>query len=137
MKSLKSTKGFTLVELIVVIAILGILAAVAVPAYTGYINKAKEAADMQVLSNINTAVQGLTAGKAGTVKTITVTASGGVISEIKATADPDAAAPSETEIKALVSPAGNYSDVKLLAGGTFDKGATWAPTNGGTWTPKT
>ena len=55
MKSLKSTKGFTLVELIVVIAILGILAAVAVPAYTGYLDKAKEASDTQIVSALNTA----------------------------------------------------------------------------------
>lgn len=56
MKSLKSTKGFTLVELIVVIAILGILAAVAVPAYSGYITKAKEASDYTQLDAIKTAV---------------------------------------------------------------------------------
>lgn len=61
MKNLKSTKGFTLVELIVVIAILGILAAVAVPAYTGYITKAEEAGDTQVISAVNTAIQAATA----------------------------------------------------------------------------
>lgn len=61
MKSLKSTKGFTLVELIVVIAILGILAAVAVPAYSGYITKAEEAGDTQVISAVNTAIQAATA----------------------------------------------------------------------------
>lgn len=57
MKSLKSTKGFTLVELIVVIAILGILAAVAVPAYSGYLTKAKEAGDFTKLDAVKTAVQ--------------------------------------------------------------------------------
>ena len=56
MKNLKSTKGFTLVELIVVIAILGILAAVAVPAYTGYITKANEAADLAICDAAKTAV---------------------------------------------------------------------------------
>jgi len=54
-KLAKKNDGFTLVELIVVIAILGILAAVAVPAYSGYMDKAKEAADTQVTSAINTA----------------------------------------------------------------------------------
>lgn len=61
MKNLKSTSGFTLVELIVVIAILGILAAVAVPAYSGYIDKAKEAGDTQIVSAVNTAIQAATA----------------------------------------------------------------------------
>lgn len=47
--------GFTLVELIVVIAILAILAGVAIPAYSGYLEKAKLAADEQLLAAVNTA----------------------------------------------------------------------------------
>ena len=47
--------GFTLVELIVVIAILGVLAGVAVPVYNGYIQKARKAADDQLLSAVNSA----------------------------------------------------------------------------------
>lgn len=59
MNMIKKNGGFTLVELIVVIAILAILAGVAVPAYSGYIKKAQQTADMQVLSSVNTAAQGL------------------------------------------------------------------------------
>lgn len=79
--------GFTLVELIVVIAILGILAAVAVPTYTGYIKKANEANDLQVLSSVNTAVQGLAAAEGKTVSKITVTKSTGAIADIPTEVD--------------------------------------------------
>ena len=49
-----SKAGFTLVELIIVIAILAILAGVAIPVYSGYIKKANQAADLQLLSAVNT-----------------------------------------------------------------------------------
>lgn len=48
--------GFTLVELVVVIAIMGILAGVGSAAYSGYVKKANEAADLQLLGAVNTAV---------------------------------------------------------------------------------
>ena len=78
-KMWKKSEGFTLVELIVVIAILGILAAVAVPAYSGYMTKAKESADMQVLSSVATAVAGVAAADGLEVTSITVTKSNGTI----------------------------------------------------------
>ena len=76
MNMFKKNGGFTLVELIVVIAILAILAGIAVPAYSGYIKKAEQAADVQMLSPIATAAQGLAIEKNSTVKSIVVTADG-------------------------------------------------------------
>lgn len=134
MKSLKSTKGFTLVELIVVIAILGILAAVAVPAYSGYIAKAQEAADMQVLSNINTAAQGLAASKGENVTAITVTATGGTISGVSVTPTV-----STTELRALVTGTTD-GDWPTLTSAAYAKGAKWTPAEGSTpatWAPNT
>lgn len=95
--------GFTLVELIVVIAILGILAAVAVPTYTGYIAKAKEAGDLQYLSNVATAVTGLTAGKGYQLQngdTVTVATDGTPTVNLKGTGAPSIDA---TELKILVT----------------------------------
>lgn len=96
MNNLKSKAGFTLVELIVVIAILAILAGVGTAAYTGYINKAKEAADMQVLASVNTAAQGVAAGKGAVVTKIEVTDAG----EVTVTTDPVSQV-SSTEVLAL------------------------------------
>ena len=48
-------EGFTLVELIIVIAILAILSTGAIAGYSAYIKKANEAADKQLLAELNTA----------------------------------------------------------------------------------
>ena len=57
MKSLRNTKGFTLVEIIVVLVIMVIMAAIAVPAVTGYIKDAENSKYVQTASSIYTVVQ--------------------------------------------------------------------------------
>lgn len=52
---LRGSAGFTLVELVVVIAIIGILAGIGTVGYGGYVKKANEAADQQLLGEVNTA----------------------------------------------------------------------------------
>ena len=49
---MKNNKGFSLVELIVVIAIMAILAAVAVVSYSIYIERARDASDMDYITNV-------------------------------------------------------------------------------------
>lgn len=129
MKSLKSTKGFTLVELIVVIAILGILAAVAVPAYSGYMVKAKESADMQVLASVNTAAQGLVAAQGKTVTSISVaTDSDGTITTI--TVDPAVTA---GDMNVLLTGKTSGGTMPKLTSEAYKGGAHWTTANGGTW----
>ena len=50
----KLKKGFTLVELVVVVAVIAILAAISVVSYTSITNKAKAAADSEIITQLNT-----------------------------------------------------------------------------------
>ena len=44
-------KGFTIVELVIVIAVIAILAGVLIPTFSGMINKSKESAALQEVTN--------------------------------------------------------------------------------------
>lgn len=57
MKINKKKKGFTLVELIVVIAVIAVLAGVSIPAYFYITNQAKQGADEQAVTQMNTILQ--------------------------------------------------------------------------------
>lgn len=56
LKSLKKSKGFTLIELMIVVAIIGILAAIAIPAYNDYTQTTKASAGIAGLSSFKTTV---------------------------------------------------------------------------------
>ncbi len=58
MNKKKNNKGFSLIELIIAIAILIILTGLLAPQFMKYIEKSREAKDMQTLDTVYTAVQG-------------------------------------------------------------------------------
>lgn len=122
MNMFKKNGGFTLVELIVVIAILAILAGIAVPAYSGYIKKAEQAGDLQMLSPIATAAQGLAIEKNATISSISVAANGTVT--VAAVSNADNSTPvsiTDTEVKTLTGD---------LSFSTNFAGDYWTPADG-------
>ena len=56
MNKKKNNKGFSLIELIIAIAILIILTGLLAPQFMKYIEKSREAKDMQTLDSVYTAV---------------------------------------------------------------------------------
>lgn len=56
-KSIKSEKGFTMVELIIVIAIMGILSAVLVPTFTSMTRKTRLKADISTVQQVQAQIE--------------------------------------------------------------------------------
>ena len=58
MKKTNKKRGFTIIELTIVVAVIAILSAVLIPTFAGIIKKARQSADQQAVTSINTALAG-------------------------------------------------------------------------------
>lgn len=72
----KNNKGFSLIELIIAIAILVILTGLLAPQFMKYIEKSREAKDMQTLDSIYSAVQGAMSDEKAYTDIVTKAAAG-------------------------------------------------------------
>jgi type IV pilus assembly protein PilA len=71
-KVVKNNKGFSLVELIVVIAIMAVLVGVLAPQFMGYVEKSREATDLQNLDSMRTQIEAYVADREGVTTVVLV-----------------------------------------------------------------
>jgi type IV pilus assembly protein PilA len=91
-KVVKNNKGFSLVELIVVIAIMAVLVGVLAPQFMGYVEKSREATDIQNLDSIRTQVEAWVADHEN-IATVTIKMDGS-----GTTATPDSGSATSSDI---------------------------------------
>ncbi len=76
-----NNKGFSLVELIIVIAIMAILVGVLAPQFIKYVERSRQAADMQTIQELRTAIEVKAADEGLTANTsIAITGATGAVS---------------------------------------------------------
>lgn len=71
-KEIRNNKGFSLVELIVVIAIMAVLVGVLAPQFIKYVEKSRQATDIQTADNVATALKTYYSDKEGLTSDVTV-----------------------------------------------------------------
>ena len=116
-KLAKNNKGFSLVELIVVIAIMAVLVGVLAPQLIKYVEKSRQATDIQNCDSIATTLKTYFADKEGLKGTVTATVSTG--SDVACAVPKGSTATAQTATDAGTA----LSDAGLT--GTRLKGSQW------------
>lgn len=121
-KKQKNNKGFSLVELIVVIAIMAVLVGVLAPQLIKYVEKSREATDIQNCDSIATSIKAYFADKEGYTGKVTVTvpktkpATGKAVTAVATVTTSDA----DTKVIAALNDAG--LDDTVLKGSKWTSG---------------
>lgn len=125
-KKQKNNKGFSLVELIVVIAIMAVLVGVLAPQLMKYVEKSREATDIQNCDSIASALKAYYADKEDQTDDVTINVTSTGVSETSDTAVKDAGMV-KTKLKGK-----NWSNIAIKykpADGSIEYTITEDPTN--------